>query len=83
MLINGKSLDDLYVAPDWRGLGFGSALLPKAKTVSPRRLVLWTFQRNQCARAFYESRGFRSIAQTEGKTRRTNQNVQYEWRNAT
>ena len=42
MLIDGDNPDHLYVAPDWQGLGFGSALLAKAKTVSPRRLVLWT-----------------------------------------
>jgi GNAT superfamily N-acetyltransferase len=83
MLIDGESLDHLYVAPDWQGLGFGSALLAKAKTVSPRRLVLWTFQRNQRARAFYESRGFRSIAQTEGENEENEPDVQYEWRNPT
>jgi GNAT superfamily N-acetyltransferase len=82
MLINGESLDHLYVAPRWQGLGFGSALLAKAKTLSPRRLVLWTFQRNGRARKFYEAHGFRSIAQTEGENEENEPDVQYEWRTA-
>lgn len=53
MLIDGENLDHLYVAPGWQGFGFGSALVAKAKTLSPRRLVLWTFQRNGRARQFY------------------------------
>jgi ribosomal protein S18 acetylase RimI-like enzyme len=83
MLIDGESLNHLYVAPDWQGRGLGSALLVKAKTLSPRRLVLWTFQRNQRARAFYESRGFRRMAQTDGDNEENEPDVQYEWRNAT
>jgi GNAT superfamily N-acetyltransferase len=82
MLIDGENLDHLYVAPGWQGLGFGSALVAKAKTLSPRRLVLWTFQRNARARAFYEMRGFRSIAQTDGENEENEPDVQYEWRKA-
>ena len=72
MLVDGEKLDHLYVAPGWQGFGFGSALVAKAKTLKPRRLVLWTFQRNERARQFYEAHGFRSIAQTEGENRKTN-----------
>jgi hypothetical protein len=53
MLIQGENLDHLYVALGWQGLGFGSALVAKAKMLSPHRLVLWTFQRNERARSFY------------------------------
>ena len=38
MLIDGEDLDHLYVAPPFQGLGFGSALLAKAKTLSPQRI---------------------------------------------
>jgi GNAT superfamily N-acetyltransferase len=82
MLIDGENLDHLYVAPDWQGLGVGSALVAKAKMLSPARLVLWTFQCNVRARAFYESRGFRSIAQTEGDNEENEPDVQYEWQSA-
>jgi hypothetical protein len=63
------------------GLSFGSALRAKAKTLSPR-LALWTFQRNSRARAFYETHGFRSIAQTDGENEEHEPDVQYEWRAA-
>lgn len=36
MLIDGENLDHLYVSPHWQGQGFGSALLDKAKALSPR-----------------------------------------------
>ena len=45
--------------------GAGSQLLQKAKD-SFARLHLWTFQRNQPARRFYESRGFVLVRETDG-----------------
>jgi GNAT superfamily N-acetyltransferase len=80
MLIDGESLDHLYVAPGYQGRGFGSALLAKAKTLSPHRLELWTFQRNAPARAFYAARGFRATQQTNGANEEGEPDVQYEWR---
>lgn len=82
MLIDGDQLDHLYVSPHWQGRGFGSALLGKAKSISPDRLVLWTFQRNTRARSFYEVRGFRNIKQIDGENEEGQPDVQYEWRNA-
>ena len=80
MLIDGENLDHLYVSPRLQGRGFGSVLLDLAKAQSPGRLVLWTFQRNERARAFYEARGFRSIKKTEGENEEREPDVQYEWR---
>jgi ribosomal protein S18 acetylase RimI-like enzyme len=80
MLIDGEELEQLYVSPRWQGRGFGSALLDKAKALSPARLLLWTFQRNEKARAFYEARGFRGIAQTDGENEEKEPDVRYEWR---
>jgi ribosomal protein S18 acetylase RimI-like enzyme len=82
MLIDGEELDHLYVSPSWQGRGFGSALLDKAKALSPDRLLLWTFQRNERARAFYEARGFLGIAQTDGENEENEPDVRYEWRKA-
>jgi ribosomal protein S18 acetylase RimI-like enzyme len=79
MLIDGQSLGHLYVSPRWQGRGFGSALLNQAKALSPGRLLLWTFQRNERTRAFYEAQGFRSIKQTEGENEESEPDVQYEW----
>ena len=82
MRINGQSLDYLYVLPQWQGHGLGSALLDHAKARSPDRLLLWTFQRNLNARAFYEARGFHAIRQTEGENEEREPDVLYEWRGA-
>jgi GNAT superfamily N-acetyltransferase len=82
MLIDGEMLDHLYVRPGWQRRGVGLALLDKAKTLSPQRLVLWTFQRNANARAFYEAHGFRAVAWTDGDNEENEPDVQYEWRPA-
>ena len=58
-------IDHLYVLPDAQRRGFGSALLQVAKDASTR-LELWTFQRNRCARQFYEARGFVLVEETDG-----------------
>lgn len=79
MLIDGEDLDHLYVAPSFQGRGFGSALLAKAKALSPHRLELRAFRRNQRARTFYEAHGFRAIGQTEGANEEGEPDIQYEW----
>ncbi|HUY99670.1 MAG TPA: GNAT family N-acetyltransferase [Thermomicrobiaceae bacterium] len=79
MLIDGESLDHLYVRPGWQRRGVGLALLEKAKALSPRRLELWTFQRNANARAFYEAQGFRAVEYTEGRNEENEPDVRYEW----
>lgn len=81
LCLDGEHLDHLYVAPHWQGLGLGSALLTQAKSLRPR-LLLWTFQQNSRARAFYEARGFASIKQTDGDNEENEPDVQYEWRAA-
>ena len=80
MMLDGENLDHLYVSPFCQGQGFGSALLDRAKALSPGRLVLWTFQRNERARSFYEARGFRSIGRSDGDNEEGEPDMQYEWR---
>ena len=55
----------LYVAPDSRGQGIGSALLQAAQADSPQ-LSLWTFQANTGAQAFYARHGFVEVLRTDG-----------------
>jgi GNAT superfamily N-acetyltransferase len=64
--VDGDLVSHLYVAPAAQGRGFGTALLDHAKTVSPERLELWVFQRNEGARRFYERHGFRLVRLTDG-----------------
>ncbi|MCL2427792.1 MAG: GNAT family N-acetyltransferase [Alphaproteobacteria bacterium] len=79
MVLDGVNLDHLYVDPDAQGQCVGSSLLKKAKSLSPNRLVLWTFQQNTRARAFYEARGFLAVASTDGRNEEGLPDVQYEW----
>jgi GNAT superfamily N-acetyltransferase len=82
MVIGGENLGHLYVQPGWQRCGIGLSLLAKAKTLSPRRLELWTFQRNSNARAFYESQCFHAIDWTDGRNEENEPDVKYEWRSA-
>ena len=58
-------LDQLYILPQAQGSGVGSSLLKIAQEPHAR-LHLWTFQRNQRARRFYESKGFVLVKETDG-----------------
>jgi putative acetyltransferase len=51
--------------PHAQGRSVGTTLLNHAKSLHPR-LHLWTFQRNDRARRFYEERGFVLVRQTDG-----------------
>ena len=73
-------LDHLYVLPGLYGRGVGSALLARAKALSPGRLRLFTFQRNVRARAFYEARGFAVVDTNDGSRNEEREpDVLYEW----
>lgn len=78
--IEGASLNDLYVRPGMQGAGVGSALLAEAKELSPGELSLWTFQRNESARRFYEHRAFTAVEFTDGSGNEEGEpDVRYRW----
>jgi GNAT superfamily N-acetyltransferase len=79
MRVIGDELDHLYIRPHWQRRGVGLTLLHKAKLQSPTRLVLWTFQRNTNARAFYEAQGFRAAGSTDGDNEEHEPDVRYVW----
>lgn len=72
-------VEQLYILPGRQGEGIGRALLAVAKEASPE-LRLWTFQRNEGARAFYEREGFAVIEETDGQTNEEREpDVLYRW----
>jgi GNAT superfamily N-acetyltransferase len=72
-------IDQLYVLPQRQNQGVGHALLQLAKAASPR-LSLWTFQRNEPARRFYEKHGFVAVKQTDGRGNEEREpDVLYQW----
>ena len=73
-------VEQLYVLPEAQGQGAGSALLAHAQQRQPE-LSLWTFQRNQGARRFYERHGFVAVAQTDGSRNEEREpDICYRWR---
>jgi ribosomal protein S18 acetylase RimI-like enzyme len=81
MVLHGEDLDDLYVLPTCQRQGIGARLLDHAKALSPRRLQLYTFQRNTGAQAFYEAHGFHAVRRRDGSHNEENEpDVEYERR---
>jgi GNAT superfamily N-acetyltransferase len=64
--LGDELVEHLYVRPDAQRAGIGSALLEAAKGRRPHGLRLWTFERNQDARAFYARHGFTEVRFTDG-----------------
>lgn len=78
--VSGDHLDHLYVRPGYYRQGIGDRLLTKAKEINPRRLRLFTFQRNGRARAFYEARGFVPVDFNDGSRNEEGEpDALYEW----
>ena len=73
-------LDQLYLRPRYYRRGIGSLLLTKTKERSAERLRLFTFQRNERARAFYEAHGFRIVNLNDrSRNEEGEPDVLYEW----
>ena len=72
-------LDRLYVEPGRQRQGIGSALLDKARSLLPDGFELYTHQRNQGARAFYEGRGLRAVAFGVSPPPESEPDVKYAW----
>jgi GNAT superfamily N-acetyltransferase len=66
LALKDEMVEHLYVRPEAQRAGIGSALLEAAKSRRPGGLRLWTFQRNQGARAFYAHHGFVEVELTDG-----------------
>jgi GNAT superfamily N-acetyltransferase len=72
-------IDQLYVLPRAQGRGIGTQLLQVAQSAFDR-LQLWTFQRNERARRFYQARGFVLVQETDGARNEENEpDALYLW----
>ena len=75
-----EHLDHLYLLPSHYRRGIGTALLDKAKQASGGKILLYAFQKNTRARAFYERHGFRAIWFGDGAENEEHEpDVLYEW----
>ncbi|NGO79743.1 GNAT family N-acetyltransferase [Streptomyces sp. YC504] len=66
LVLDGPELDQLYLAPEWRGQGLGDRLVTLAKSRRPSGLSLWTFRVNAPACRFYARHGFVEAERTDG-----------------
>jgi GNAT superfamily N-acetyltransferase len=74
-------VDQLYLAPDWRGRGLGDRFVALAKQRQPRGLQLWTFQVNEPAQRFYRRHGFVEVERTDGAGNEEREpEVRFAWR---
>jgi GNAT superfamily N-acetyltransferase len=80
MVLDGSSIDQLYVLPEWCGLGLGGRLLERAKVLRPDGLHLRTFTANSGARRFYERHGFVATAFSDGNNEEHAPDVEYAWK---
>jgi len=67
------------VFPEHQRRGVGTALLHKARECSPTQLRLFTFRRNDKARAFYEKHGFQIVALGVSPAPELEPDVEYRW----
>ncbi|MFE6283933.1 GNAT family N-acetyltransferase [Streptomyces sp. NPDC057877] len=81
MVLDGGFLSQLYLDPDWRGLGIGDRFVALAKERRPEGLALWTFEVNKPAHRFYERHGFVAVERTDGRGNEEREpDVRYVWR---
>jgi ribosomal protein S18 acetylase RimI-like enzyme len=67
------------IFPEHQRRGIGTALLQRARELSPRELRLFTFQRNVAARAFYDKHGFTVVALGISPAPELEPDVEYRW----
>lgn len=80
LALAGDRVEHLYIRPDRQRSGAGRRLLAEAKALAPGGLELVTFQKNDAARAFYESEGFVAAAFGDGSGNEENEpDMVYRW----
>ncbi len=77
--LDGSVLNSLYVEAPAQGRGLGTLLMSKMQARSPAGFTLFTHQRNENARAFYEHRGLRAVAVGVSAPPENEPDVKYAW----
>jgi GNAT superfamily N-acetyltransferase len=73
-------LEHLYLRPDARRAGIGSALLARVREAAPGALSLRVFQRNEAAIAFYTRHGFHLVETNDGSRNEEGEpDATYRW----
>jgi len=80
LAVRDDLIDQLFVAIDGQRHGVGSALLVKARELSPDQLRAYTFQKNRPARAFYEKHGFHIVRSWVSPPPENEPDLEYLWR---
>ena len=80
LALRGSYVDRLYVRPGAQRSGVGSALLDKARELSPLGLELHTHRKNRRARGFYAKHAFRAVAFGVSPPPESEPDVEYWWR---
>ena len=61
-------IDELYLAPEYQGVGFGTRLFKCVRNDmidrGIKRIAVWSLSENELARAFYERLGGKVVAET-------------------
>ena len=79
MALEGSYVDRLYIHPEHQRRGVGTALMEKAKELSPSGLQLHTHVKNTQACAFYEQHGFRAVKYGTSPPPENEPDVEYHW----
>ena len=72
-------IDQLFIAPEYQGLGIGKMLLEFAKVQLPKDIWLRTAEKNTRAIAFYTSSGF-TVDRVEARPEWDRNDVVMVWR---
>src|SRR6187402_3439910 len=81
VILGSDELTQIHVAPGEQNAGIGSVLLARAKERRPQGFTLWTFQKNEGARRFYERHGLELVQETDGRGNEEREpDAQYAWR---
>ena len=75
---NSEEVGQLYIHPNFQGMGIGTQLLNIAKEGSNGSLWLFTFEINVGAQKFYERHGFKVIGRGY-ENEETLPDIKYKW----